>query len=424
MSQVVVRGPFAFAQTLGGGQVDDPESALPLEDRCSRQAQWALETLAEAMGASDEDGSGAIARLRVHFARKQLFPYFEANRMAHAGHREATPPSSALGTGRHQRRRWSAYDLLGLEAIGLSAGGRAAGWDVTQMEVKEAQVSAHYGQGRYMGPLLFLAGVLGNVPDEHRTLMGFEDEPEAAERFATGRSHTDYRRGRMMAQAWHCWRQVAGMLAAEQMTLDDVAHVSVFVDDPTQLPYYKEVEREFLTAPVARTVIVVEEVGHRDCLLEVEVTAYPRSSQRPLDGGAPEDGPALMHGDVAGVVAGPLLLGSGFSAVPSAAGGVEVIGPAAQLRGIHPPGFVACCTALARLEALLDAAGWPMSSAGQVRLHLTADVDPHQALAALGTRGWLKDPPLVSLVPSHDDVLGMPGSVTAELVAVDPAHIG
>ncbi|MEI7782958.1 MAG: RidA family protein [Betaproteobacteria bacterium] len=81
------------------------------------------------------------------------------------------------------------------------------------------------------------------------------------------------------AQARQAWTNLVAILAAADMTVDDLVKVTTFLVDRTHLPSLGPVRSSFLgQARPASTLLIVQALAHPDWLFEVEALAFRSSS--------------------------------------------------------------------------------------------------------------------------------------------------
>jgi 2-iminobutanoate/2-iminopropanoate deaminase len=151
------------------------------------------------------------------------------------------------------------------------------------------QVGA-YLPGSKVGPLLFLAGEVPADPERGLIVRGYADLDVEGQALATGQIGADGWEGRIRAQTWFVYQRIARLLAAGGSSLDRVAKQNVYLRDPRDYPAFVAVSRRvFGDALPATSVVTVDEYGHRDFAVEVEVTAVTAEAPLParLDGGLP-----------------------------------------------------------------------------------------------------------------------------------------
>ena len=353
--------------------------ALPAEGR-GKQQGYPLADLsegivtAESWGAHDNlervlcaAGASGEQLLRQHIWQrdKRWFPCYEAVRK----HWQPAPaPSSGLGVrqvagfGEH----WIGIDGI---AVCPGAGGpfppRAV---VAAVDHKALPSASHYSQAVRSGPLVCTAGHIAiktNAPGKP-LVASFDDVPPEGRFLATGRSHPDSRDGPIAAQTWYVIRELQRTLEEQGLGLKDVVNAAVYLADLRDFATFHRVHRHcFGDAAPALCVVGFDEVGHRGCRIEIELTAFAPTAgagRAPViwPGRAPLHAPAAMR-------AGPLLFFSGMLGLDAGGeplGSVDAL-PAAAKALVEPlarrervQGLAAqCWSALNTLRASATSAG-------------------------------------------------------------------
>jgi enamine deaminase RidA (YjgF/YER057c/UK114 family) len=131
-------------------------------------------------------------------------------------------------------------------------------------------------------------------------VQGFDDVPPEGRALATGRSHPDSRDGPIAAQAWYVYKQLEELLSRGNLTLKDVILSTVYLSDLRDFAVFHRVHRQFFPeAGPALCVSAFDEVGHRGCRIEIELTAVdPKSDMEVCSTGwsmpAPHAGPGAV----------------------------------------------------------------------------------------------------------------------------------
>jgi len=277
----------------GFGAADQDEETVAVS---SWRAHAALEaTLAAAGSATDQ-----ILRQHVWQRDKRFFPVYEAIRR----HWQPTPaPSSGLGVADlgDADQAW-----LGLDAIAVAAdapapfGPRSV---VAAVDHRALPSASHYSQAVRTGPLIFTAGHIPIKTSEpgKPVVKAYEDVPEEGRQLATGRSHPDSRDGPIAAQTWFVYKELEKLLAHAGCTLEDTVLSTVYLADLRDLAVFHRVHRQFFpNGGPALCVSAFNEVGHRGCSIEIELTVLdPKSDMKreavawPVR--APLDAPAAVR---------------------------------------------------------------------------------------------------------------------------------
>jgi len=128
--------------------------------------------------------------------------------------------------------------------------------------------------------LVFTAGhipVMTSTPGKP-VVKSFDDIPEQGRFLATGRSHPDSRDGPIAAQAWYVYNELFGLIAQVGLKPEDVVLATVYLSDLKDFPVFHRVHAHlFANEGPALVVAGFDEVGHRGCLIEIELTALDPS---------------------------------------------------------------------------------------------------------------------------------------------------
>jgi enamine deaminase RidA (YjgF/YER057c/UK114 family) len=158
-----------------------------------------------------------------------------------------------------------------------------------------ARQVGYYFPGARVGSLLFLAGEVPADPERGLVVRGYADLDAEGQALATGQLGPDGWEGRIRAQAWFVYQRIRRLLEANGSSLRHVVKQNVYLRDPRDFPAFEGISRRALGAQLpATTVVHVDEYGHRDFSLEVEVvavTAAAPSPERLEVGGVPTLGP-------------------------------------------------------------------------------------------------------------------------------------
>jgi 2-iminobutanoate/2-iminopropanoate deaminase len=143
------------------------------------------------------------------------------------------------------------------------------------------QVGAYF-PGSKVGALLFLAGEVPADPERGLVVRGFADLDAEGQALATGQIGADGWEGRVRAQAWYVYQRIARLLAESGSSLARVAKQNVYLRDPRDYPAFEAISRRvFGDALPATSVVTVDEYGHREFAVEVEVTAVTADAPPP-----------------------------------------------------------------------------------------------------------------------------------------------
>ncbi|MBX9843846.1 MAG: hypothetical protein K2Z80_18765 [Xanthobacteraceae bacterium] len=380
-----------------------------------------LDSVIKAAG-SDET---QVLRIHIWMRDKRVFPVYERIRMAW---QEVPAPSSCLGVadvpGRFGRS-------IGLEALAVVPGQNPLfpGRTTTRtFDNKDFPSAGFYSQAVRCGPLVFLAG---HIPIETRkpgnpVILGFADIPEEGRFLATGRSHPDSRQGPIAAQTWFTYERIKDNLAAQGLTMKDIRHVAVMLQDIRDFGTFHRVHSHFFPEnPPALIVCGFNEVGHRGTLIEIEPLAVDPRSNLPVREfdwpcRAPFAGPAATR-------LGPLTF---FAGVPGlgADGGLvhhsrdlgDAVGRrvAADLERFEKaPGFAAqCWAAWSLLKAIADRAAIPLDRLTKTTVYLknAADVWIYEEIREAFLSGVGRELPAAEFVAIHG-----PGPVAGAQVQIE-----
>ncbi len=284
---------------------------------------WAVHDNLERVLKAAGSGDPQVLRQHIWQRDKRFFPIYERIRME----RQKIPaPSSGLGVAEVVGRfsRWIGMDALAVvPGVNPQLPERST---VRTFDNIELPAASFYSQAVRCGPLVFMAG---HIPVETAkpgkpVIRGFDDIPEEGRFLVTGRSHPDSRQGPIAAQAWYCYDNIRATLAAQSMTMRDMVHVNIFLQDIRDFGTFHRVHRHFF--PEGGPVLAVtgfNEVGHRSMLIEIEPTALEpgsafatRSVDWPVK--APFAGPAAIKSGPLWFFAGMLGLDANGALVRSA----------------------------------------------------------------------------------------------------------
>jgi enamine deaminase RidA (YjgF/YER057c/UK114 family) len=139
-----------------------------------------------------------------------------------------------------------------------------------------------FSVGKWVGDLLFLAGVVGVNRQTGHVVMGYPDlPPEAAERLSSGMLVNDAREGPMAAQAWFVFSQIEDILRREGLSMVNVIRMEQFLTDIRDYGTYNRVRQMFFPSdpPAGTLVEVTALLPTNDARLEVQVTASKKASR-------------------------------------------------------------------------------------------------------------------------------------------------
>jgi enamine deaminase RidA (YjgF/YER057c/UK114 family) len=397
----VVANGFAFIGGVRGSRADHTPRFDDLPEQFRRNGFSGLPIPDADEGAFAADGWGAhdnldrvvkavgsdplqVLRQHIWLADKRRFPVYERIRMAW---QQVPAPSSCLGVaevaGRFGR-------FVGLEAFAVVPGENPLFPNRTTTRAfdnKEFPSAGFYSQAVRCGPLIFLAG---HIPIETRkagapVIAGFADIPDEGRFLATGRSHPDSRQGPIAAQTWFTYERIRENLAAQGLTMRDIKHVAVMLQDIRDFGTFHRVHMHFFPDnPPALMVTGFDEVGHRGTLIEIEPTAVdPRAGLPVTDIAwpqrAPFAGPAAVKLGPVTFFAGILGLNNDGALVSDArdlddAIGRRVAGDLARFE--RAPGFAAQCWAAWRtLAAVCERGGLALERLAKTTVYLRSGAD-------------------------------------------------
>ncbi|MCU0818259.1 MAG: Rid family hydrolase [Beijerinckiaceae bacterium] len=241
---------------------------------------WSVHTALDAVLAAAGTRDNQILRQHVWQRDKRFFPCYERVR---AVFQPKPSPSSGLGVAEVVG---GARDWIGIDAIAVVPGENPARPErqVTS-EVYDPRLpsASHYSQSVTSGDLLFTAGHIPIKTTEpgKPLVQGFDDVPEEGRFLATGRSHPDSRDGPIAAQTWFVYAELRKLLATSGMTMDDVVLSTVYLADPRDFPVFHRMHQHFFPNQTAALAVTgFDEVGHRGCRIEIELTAAKDAASR------------------------------------------------------------------------------------------------------------------------------------------------
>lgn len=233
-----------------------------------------LDAVLEAAGSAGDQ----ILRQHVWQRDKRFFPCYEEIRK----HVQPTPaPSSGLGV---TQLAGSQAGWIGLDAIAVAPADNSvlgARTVVSAVNNPNLPSASHYSQAVSSGDLVFTAGhiAIKTVEPGKPLVNSFDDISPEGRFLATGRSHPDSRDGPIAAQTWYIYNELKKLLAAGGLSLSDVVLSTVFLSDVRDFAVFHRVHRHFFPEkPPALCVTGFDEVGHRGCRIEIELTAVRKNS--------------------------------------------------------------------------------------------------------------------------------------------------
>lgn len=214
-----------------------------------------------------------ILRQHIWQSDKRFFPIYQNIRQVL---QKIPSPSSGLGvTGIFGEP----IGTIGIDAIAVCPGENPnfpARKVVATYDDKELPAASFYSQAVRCGPLVFTAGHIPiNTTQKGNPLVNsFEDIPKEGRFLQTGQSHPDSRDGPIAAQSWFVYNELKRTLENQGLSLSDTINSTVYLADIRDFPTFHRIHRHFFTdESPALTVSGFDEVGHRGCLIEIELTA-------------------------------------------------------------------------------------------------------------------------------------------------------
>ncbi len=322
---VFVSGVRPGSQKRPGGFADLPadcrakRQGFPLVDEYEAQVSadsWAAHGRLDAVLQAAGSGGDQILRQHIWQRDKRFFPCYEEIRRQV----QKTPsPSSGLGVSAVVGSRG---DWIGIDAIAVApkdAPSLSERVVVSAVDNRNLPSASHYSQAVRSGDLLFTAGHIAIKTSEpgKPLVNSFDDVPPEGRFLATGRSHPDSRDGPIATQTWYIYNELNKLLAAGGLSFGDVVLSTVYLADVRDFAVFHRVHRHFFpnNGP-ALCVSGFDEVGHRGCRIEIELTAVAAKShfrRRAVEWTipAPFDAPAAQ-------IVGPFVFYSGMVGVDAA----------------------------------------------------------------------------------------------------------
>lgn len=234
---------------------------------------WSVHASLDAALAACGSRDDQILRQHVWQRDKRFFPCYEKVR---AVFQPKPSPSSGLGVAQVVG---GPHDWIGIDAIAVAPGEHPERPERAVMSAvydPRLPSASHYSQAVSSGDLLFTAGHIAiKTAEPGKPLVNsFDDVPEEGRFLATGRSHPDNRDGPIAAQTWYVYEELRKLLAANKLGFDDVLLSTVYLADVRDFAVFHRVHRHFF--PKDTTALAVsgfDEVGHRGCKIEIELTA-------------------------------------------------------------------------------------------------------------------------------------------------------
>ncbi|MCC6777325.1 MAG: hypothetical protein IT537_11950 [Hyphomicrobiales bacterium] len=373
-----------FAAMPDAGRVKQQGYSLADHDEgiVTAESWWAHDNLERVLKAAGSNGD-QIVRQHIWQRDKRFFPCYETVRK----HWQPSPaPSSGLGV---KSVTGGAHGWIGMDAIAVCPDERSdftARTVVAAVDYQTLPSASHYSQAVKSGPFLFTAGHIAIKTNEpgKPLVNSFDDIPPEGRFLATGRSHPDSRDGPIAAQAWYIMRELQRTLEDKGFGLRDVVLATVYLADLRDFATFHRVHRHFFKEdPPALCVSGFDEVGHRGCRIEIELTAQLSDAnlrREPVGwaGAAPFHAPAAMR-------TGALLFYSGIAGLGDDG---ELVMAADQLpssaRGLvrtlerteRVPGLAAqCWAALNTLQGSAARAGSTLNELAKTTVYLADEID-------------------------------------------------
>ncbi len=376
--------PRSFEALPGEGQAK--RQGFSLADALAGVAtaeSWSVhENLERVLRAAGTTGD-QLLRQHIWQRDKRFFPCYERVRM----HWQAAPaPSSGLGVARVSG---CADGWIGIDGIAVCPGEStlfAARQVVSGVDSKQLPSASHYSQAVRSGPLLCTAGHIAiKTAEPSKPLVNsFDDVPQEGRFLATGRSHPDSRDGPIAAQTWYIYNELRRTIEQHGLAMRDVVHATVFLGDLRDFGTFHRMHRHFFPDEGPSLCVAgFDEVGHRGCRIEIELTALDgkaalATARTPWAGAAPFAAPAVMR-------AGPLLYCSGMLGLGAdgmLVRGADALPPAAralvrELEAIERVRGLAaqCWAALSQLKASLASAGSGLAQLAKTSVYVRDERD-------------------------------------------------
>jgi enamine deaminase RidA (YjgF/YER057c/UK114 family) len=224
----------------------------------------------------DSGGLSALVRQHMYQRDKRRFPVLEAIRQERE--LSGVAPSSGLGL-TALRNDDVNYEIDG---IALSPEGRLQLGERTVLDAPGVgDPAALYSQAVAAGPFIFTAGMLALSADNTWAVTSFDDITEEGRWLRRGRSHPDYRMGPVVSQTWTLYERFSAFLRAYDLSLSQVANATIFLHDDGDFADALRVHASWfgLEGPAVQ-VNLVDEVGHKGSVIEIEITAIRTSLYR------------------------------------------------------------------------------------------------------------------------------------------------
>lgn len=266
--------------------VIDKKQGYSLVDKMEGQvcydAWFTHKTLEDILNLCNTD-STQILRQHMWQKDKRFFPAYENIRKKV---QEVPAPSSGVGV---EDIFGDIDGTIGIDAIAVSLDQNSKYPQrevITKLDDKKLPSAGFYSQAVKTGNLIFTAG---HIPIKTSTkgkpvVMSYDDIPEEGRFLATGRSHPDSRDGPIASQAWYTYNELKRTLESHNFKLSDTINSTVYLTDIRDFPVFHRIHEHFFPDQgPALSVIGFSEVGHRGCLIEIELTAMKSDTNTSIE---------------------------------------------------------------------------------------------------------------------------------------------
>lgn len=265
------RGHFRFYSGATATHFSPPPTPATMPERVEhehiRQARVIFDGFEDATKALG--GLMSLGRLHLYQQDKRTFPLLERVRIEREGDQPA--PSSGIGVANLRDELTIKWEI---DCIGLSDRGFEA-WGTRERVADGAagRSASHYSQAVRLGPYYFLAGMIPIDVETGSVVMSYADIDPEDRWFATGRSHTDARRGPIVSQTVALFRRIFATLESLDCGKEDIVNCTMFISNPLDFADAARVYEKLFDGPSpALQAVVVDEVGHKGTIIEIECT--------------------------------------------------------------------------------------------------------------------------------------------------------